>query len=484
MNIGVEQLNEIETFVKEKGSLTKKEIDNLYKPSDAEWRKIRAHFEKVSGVETASRRIGGFQVRTRKPSKKIETIPASLLKYAWESEAVDGLVSVLDYASLENLLGSLAYTVRVSRRARTGENRRGTRHEIATALMIRHGRDLFADPEIRKVVGHACGLKECEIPGRWTPGKDAAIAFVKKTGFPEELIGIPSEGRRPDYEYIEGRPNLGPLVEFQQELKSKILSDVLHQVGKRHIASLPTGAGKTRVAVESIREWMSVKWSEERVGEGNSVLWLAHTEELCEQAYECFKQVWEANSNNCPAVLFRFWGQYTNNLTKHAQALDNLKLSPCILISTPQRISNLLVKEQTIKSESTMLIRNLRFGVGSIVIDEAHRAAAPTYRNIIEDFGRNNNPNILGLTATPFRTHGTDELRSIFGTILTPDRAFGDSSPKEFLQRHEYLAKPEWNEIETNTIMKLPTGFFAADLGEDDIVCRNSDLIGQLPVYL
>jgi len=52
-----------------------------------------------------------------------------------------------------------------------------------------------------------------------------------------------------------------------------------------------------------------------------AVLWLAHTEELCEQAYACFKQVWEASTQVAPLLLVRFWGRYTQDLERHRDAL-------------------------------------------------------------------------------------------------------------------------------------------------------------------
>lgn len=458
---------ELYAILVERGALTRKEIGDLWSLSTEDWRRIRESVLRRRNVEPGPPRVGGLRIKKQRLLQDPDaTVPESLLKYAWESEAVEGLCSVLTYDKLEKLLGPLAWTVRMSRVARTGQNRRGTRHEIATALMIRHGRDLFANQSIRRMVGKECQLSKDEIPTRWVPGKDTAISFVKKTGFPEELAGIPSAAKQPDYEYIEGRPNLGPLVDFQLELQAKVLTEVLQRPNSRRIASLPTGAGKTRVAVESLREWMSSKWSEDRIGKGTSVLWLAHTEELCEQAYECFKQVWEANVNTCPIVLFRFWGQYTQQLNQHAQALDNLKTSPCVLISTPQRIFNLLCDP----SEPAKALRgDLRYGVGAIVVDEAHRAAAPTYRRILDDFEQHTKASVLGLTATPFRMSGTQELQTIFEAVLYPDNTFQNVDPKDYLQDRGYLARPRWREIETQTIMKLPDDISPSTLTEQEI---------------
>src|SRR5690606_23615620 len=135
-------------------------------------------------------------------------------------------------------------------------------------------------------------------------------------GFPPELAGIPSADKQPDFEYLEPRFNLRHLESFQTEVKDK-LARVLATAGERAIMTLPTGAGKTRVAVESVREWLTERHESHPHQDGGAVLWLAHTEELCEQAYACFKQVWEASSHVCSLHLIRFWGGYTQQLSKH-----------------------------------------------------------------------------------------------------------------------------------------------------------------------
>src|SRR5262249_40076536 len=148
-------------------------------------------------------------------------------------------------------------------------------------------------------------------PDRWHPGKNAAIAFVNETGFPAELAGLPTEEGLPDFEYLEGRFRLRPLEPFQNEVKTK-LGHTLGDAGKRAIVTLPTGAGKTRVAVDSIRDWLTGRYdAAAQTLAGGVVLWLAHTEELCEQACTCFKQVWEGSESVCPLLLVRFWGKYT-----------------------------------------------------------------------------------------------------------------------------------------------------------------------------
>src|SRR5262249_31710062 len=147
-------------------------------------------------------------------------------------------------------------------------------------------------------------------PARWIPGKGTALQFVRAACFPREFMGIPADDAPADFEYLEGRLDLKPLEHFQLEVQAK-LARVLQTPGGRAIVTLPTGGGKTRVAVDSVRDYLSARWHEGASQTGRAVLWLAHTEELCEQAYLCFRQVWQASHAVCPLLLIRFWGRYT-----------------------------------------------------------------------------------------------------------------------------------------------------------------------------
>ena len=51
-----------------------------------------------------------------------------------------------------------------------------------------------------------------------------------------------------------------------------------------------------------------------------------------------------------------------------------------------------------------------------LVVDEAHHATAPTYRRVLEHYGRNPDLKILGVTATPDR-HDEDALGQVFETV-------------------------------------------------------------------
>jgi DNA repair protein RadD len=111
------------------------------------------------------------------------------------------------------------------------------------------------------------------------------------------------------------------------------------------------------------------------------------------------------------------------------------------------------------------------------VIDEAHRAAAPTYQNIITSFGKaQHEPAIVGLTATPFRHEyaandpiaGTLELRELFRTIIEPIDVLGED-PRAALQERGYLAQPVFDVIKSDVRLRAPEGIDLENITADTI---------------
>lgn len=459
----------IKTII-ERGELTKIDIQRLWNLDSSRYAELQQALAEVKILEPGKRGTGGFRARyARTPKPADETALGFEFEHAWQTQGVERLTELLTHAQLEQLLGNLVYTVRRARQQMTGEDRRGSKKELAAALIIQHDIDLLRDTEVRKVVGRACKAKP---PGRWHPGKGGAIAFTREVGFASEFAGIPSPESPPDFEYLEGRFNLHPLQDFQEEVQVG-MRQVIGQPHGRAIVTLPTGAGKTRVAVDTIRDWLT-DWRRSHENEGRVLLWLAHTEELCEQAFTCFKQVWEGSSNVSPLMLFRFWGRYTQDLIDHRTNLAAMHQRPTVLISTPQRLVGLI--EERVPLARTVL-QDLLELTALLVIDEAHRAATPMYQTILDGFEQaGNRAALIGLTATPFRGEydpadpvaGTQKLRKLFRRIIEPTKTLGDD-PRSELQKRGFLAKPVWQEIPTKTLLRPPPLDDLWSLSEEDI---------------
>ena len=154
----------------------------------------------------------------------------------------------------------------------------------------------------------------------------------------------------------------------------------------------PTGSGKTVIACALVKLYISA---------GHNVLFLAHRKELVEQA------VTRLADNGITAGIIM--GQHKRN-------------------KNPVQVASV----QT-------LVRRKPPQAGLIIIDEAHRATAASYKRIIEHYP---DAAIIGLTATPFRLDGSG-LGTLFKTavkvatiedltergFLVPVRYWGHNTP-------------------------------------------------------
>ncbi|ONK21273.1 hypothetical protein BLX87_22780 [Bacillus sp. VT-16-64] len=141
---------------------------------------------------------------------------------------------------------------------------------------------------------------------KWVMGGKWARDFIQTLNFPLIFSGIaiPKDHSTDPFQDIEPRKTLPPLVEYQRELKDKMLSVLNKEEDKtRCVVTLPTGGGKTRVAVESFIEWMLPRFSE-----GKYLLWIAQGEELCEQAISCIVDMWQDREFTEALRIYRYFG--------------------------------------------------------------------------------------------------------------------------------------------------------------------------------
>jgi DNA repair protein RadD len=201
----------------------------------------------------------------------------------------------------------------------------------------------------------------------------------------------------------------------------------------RFVIQMPTGSGKTRTSMEIISSFLK------NADEGAVVIWLAHSRELCEQAYQCFIEVWQYLSNK-PLKALRCWGSHP------APAAYEKSM---FIVGGFQKINSLLKKDASSFGQ-------LSERVGLIVIDEAHKAVAPTYKNAIRML-KGDNTNVIGLTATPGRTETeeTVEMSEFFFeskvNITTPSGV----SEIEMLKSRRVLAQIDYIPIQSPLEIEL-----------------------------
>jgi DNA repair protein RadD len=149
----------------------------------------------------------------------------------------------------------------------------------------------------------------------------------------------------------------------------------------------------------------------------------------------------------------RFWGPYSRRLD-----LKTLFQGRALLVSTPQRLLNLLDRSV---SQDNSFTRALCAKLSLAVVDEAHRAGAPTYIKLAGLIGKRN-PKVafVGLTATPFRTEyaaaedGIAALKETFQELLEAGSL--GKAPRETLQRMEVLSRLTIKEIKTHIDLQIP----------------------------
>jgi superfamily II DNA or RNA helicase len=221
------------------------------------------------------------------------------------------------------------------------------------------------------------------------------------------------------------------LAEFQEGLKKRML-EVLERDGVRTrcVVTLPTGGGKTRVAVEAFIDWM-----QPRFAAGKYLVWVAQSEELCEQAITCIEQ--RGGSRECvgPLRLYRFFGG--RNI--HAD-----ELCGGAVVASIQQLHN------RIKAHDEALEAILR-DTGAMIVDEAHRAVSQMYDALLDRAeaicGSDLFP-VCGLTATPGRAglNRTQEIVKLVGRfeayLIKPKLgAVYHANPLRYFREHGFLAR-------------------------------------------
>lgn len=288
-------------------------------------------------------------------------------------------------------------------------------------------------------------------PSTWA-GSFNTRDWVKRLGFGEEWAGQRARRRNKPTEYIDGPTQLDALHDYQRVVSQR-LSDLLRGVGpKRGIVSLPTGAGKTRVAVqtviESIRDGSLDGSARETVFSG-PILWLADGEELCEQAIDAWSYLWRAvGRQDTQLILSRFWSNYE---------MEEEPAGVQVVVATWQKIL-----ARAVDNDSYAWLAEAPI----VIVDEAHGAYTPSYTRIFEWLGRGTRQRdkpLIGLTATPFRgrreSAETERLLNRFDDNRLDEGVFGDELPQVRLQRDRVLARAS---------LEILDGV-SADLSQDEL---------------
>ncbi|MEU1851810.1 DEAD/DEAH box helicase [Streptomyces sp. NPDC019990] len=255
-------------------------------------------------------------------------------------------------------------------------------------------------------------------------GSSAAIAFVSELKLPVAFAGSRTPSP-PAFETVDGPRDFPSLHDYQEDLVRNISTMLDRLAPQRGMLSLPTGAGKTRVTAEAVIRW--VKRSGDLKG---PLLWIAQTEELCEQAVQSWKFVWSKVGAEQPLTISRLWS--TNEV-------GNVVDHPHLVVATDAKLERCLGTDQYAWLRQAALV----------IVDEAHTAISKRYTQILGQLGLTQyetGRHLLGLTATPFRNTNEEETRRLvsrFGNRRLDEGVFPSGDPYRDLQEWGMLAQVE-----------------------------------------
>ena len=343
-----------------------------------------------------------------------------------------------------------------------------TSSRLSAILIQRYGTAILGEKKLRDMVlSHMDEFDRSYVFGsgstvQWSFRSEAVQRLLQTLGLSKEY------GPQSKNEVIEPSSHVSALTSlhpYQFNIKIRALQ-MLRQPSSRLLLHMPTGAGKTRTACELMTDILR----QEPPGPA-LIVWLAHSEELCQQAVESIERIWGEKGDH-DVEITRIWG--------------GIERPPAV----PDRgfvIASFQSIHAQLKSASDLkLLDSISKYTRMIVVDEAHKAIAPTYDVAISTLSMASvPPRIIGLTATPGRGDHEDENRRLnqFFEGNKVGLCHDDGSMMEdgigYLQDLGVLARLEREEIKTDLdldltdierkklteLMELPEGFLKR-LGE------------------
>lgn len=226
-----------------------------------------------------------------------------------------------------------------------------------------------------------------------------------------------------------------PLMSYQNWMRKRVKDKFAKPTTQRLLVHMPTGAGKTSTAMQIIFDQLR-----ELLPSDATVIWMAHSDELCEQAVQSFLKAWP-NQQLGKSTIWRAWGGQSD--------LSEFTGNGCNFVVTS--FQTLFSWQKSSKNSVFKNINFLKRKCDFLIVDEAHLSTAPTYASAIE-YITGVQSRIMGLTATPGR-HGVDgeaeqtaELVDFFENNLlrmTNDNGEEVDDPIRFLQSKRVLSDIE-----------------------------------------
>ena len=217
---------------------------------------------------------------------------------------------------------------------------------------------------------------------------DSSHGILSELGVNENIFDGQKKNEVAVKTEINSEERFYELLDYQFYIKQQALH-ILNSENQleRFLIHMPTGTGKTKTAMHIITNYMNFSLKKQGL-----VIWVAHTTELLQQAFDTFVATWH-HLGDGEINAYRIWAE--NSIEDSDIQLNGIMFCG---------IQKLIALSKSDEKLFNRLVLDCRL----FVFDEAHKAAATESRKIVEAFmtkkyGMENRV-LMGLTATPGRT--------------------------------------------------------------------------------
>lgn len=234
----------------------------------------------------------------------------------------------------------------------------------------------------------------------WGPS-DANLKLLEILGIDPAIFNPPVEDDAAVVSHQAGK-RFYELLDYQFVIKQRVLTELNRPFPlKRMLVHMPTGTGKTKTSMHTLVHYYNFTLKKQ-----GAVIWLAHTTELLQQAYETFVSVWE-HLGDGQVNTYKLWGKRSVSIPR--EGFNG------ILFCGIQKL-------QAVRQNQPELFEKIAKDARLIIFDEAHKAAANETRQLVEAFMYTppgyEDRSLIGLTATPGRTTLTSDENKLLSNMF------------------------------------------------------------------
>lgn len=199
---------------------------------------------------------------------------------------------------------------------------------------------------------------------------------------------------------------------FQQVILDKLEAERVLNNNSRNLVVAATGTGKTVISAFDYR-----RFRENHPGKRNSLLFVAHREEILLQSRYCFRSILK-DPNFGDMLVGDYKLEQTDYLFASIQSINSKNLTESL---SPDYYD-------------------------FIIVDEFHHAPAVSYQKLLSYF----KPKVLlGLTATPERMDGEDLLKYFDGQHFAAEIRLGEAIDRQLLCPFHYFGVSDGTDLST-----------------------------------